>query len=74
MQYLKGTDRTQADLFPQNSDEIINEDNEVRLIDLLVEGIHLTRYKFHLKLSLEGRPPYHLKDLVKLHNLNTCIE
>lgn len=67
MQYVKGTDRTQAVLFPQSLDEIIAPDNEVRIIDLFVESIDLSQFSFHLKLSQEGRPPYHPKDLLKLY-------
>jgi transposase len=67
MQYIKGTDRTQAVLFPQSLDEIIDENNEVRIIDLFVESINLTEFTFHLKFSEEGRPPYHPKDLLKLY-------
>jgi len=67
MQYIKGADRTQAVLFPQSLDEIIDADNEVRIIDLFVESIDLTEFKFHLKGSSEGRPPYHPKDLLKLY-------
>ena len=67
MQYIKGTDRTQAVLFPQSLDEIIDQSNEVRIIDLFVESIDLTQFSFHLKLSEEGRPPYHPKDLLKLY-------
>ena len=67
MQYIKGTDRTQAVLFPQSLDEIIDLSNEVRIIDLFVESIDLTQFTFHLKSSEEGRPPYHPKDLLKLY-------
>src|SRR5215207_1567423 len=67
MQYIKGTDRTQAILFPRSLDEIIDTDNEVRLIDLFVDSIDLTEFTFHLKNSAEGRPPYHPKDLLKLY-------
>jgi transposase len=67
MQYIKGTDRTQAVLFSQSLDEIIDESNEVRIIDLFVESIDLTGFSFHLKSSSEGRPPYHPKDLLKLY-------
>src|SRR5678815_3370356 len=67
MQYIKGTDRTQAVLFPQSLDEIIDQSNEVRIIDLFVESIDLTKFSFHLKSSQEGRPPYHPKDLLKLY-------
>lgn len=67
MQYIKGTDRTQAVLFPQSLDEIIDADNEVRIIDLFVDSIDLAQFKFQLKTSSEGRPPYHPKDLLKLY-------
>jgi transposase len=67
MQYIKGTDRTQAVLFPQSLDEIIDEGNEVRIIDLFVESIDLAQFAFHVKSSSEGRPPYHPKDLLKLY-------
>lgn len=67
MQYIKGTDRSQAVLFPRSLDEIIDADNEVRIIDLFVESIDLAQFSFHVKSSLEGRPPYHPKDLLKLY-------
>lgn len=67
MQYIKGTDRTQAVLFPQSLDEIIDEGNEVRIIDLFVESIDLAQFSFQVKSSSEGRPPYHPKDLLKLY-------
>lgn len=46
MQYIKGTDRTQAVLFPQSLDEIVDESNEVRIIDLFVKP------KVHLVIEL----------------------
>ena len=67
MQYIKGTDRTQAVLFPQSLDEIIEPDNEVRIVDLFVESIDLAQFSFHVKSSTEGRPPYHPKHLLKLY-------
>lgn len=67
MQYIKGTDRTQAVLFPQSLDEIIDQSNEVRIIDMFVESIDLAQFSFHIKSSSEGRPPYHPKDLLKLY-------
>lgn len=67
MQYIRGTDRKQAVLFPRSLDEIIDVDNDVRLIDLFVESIDLSQFSFHLKSSTEGRPPYDPKDLLKLY-------
>jgi transposase len=67
MQYITGTNRTQAVLFSQSLDEIIDADNEVRIVDLFVDSIDLTQFTFQLKSATEGRPPYHPKDLLKLY-------
>jgi transposase len=67
MQYIQGTSRSQAVLFPQSLEQIIEGDNEVRLIDLFAESIDLTTFHFQVKQSSEGRPPYHPKDLLKLY-------
>ncbi|MBD0296644.1 MAG: IS1182 family transposase [Bacteroidota bacterium] len=67
MRYITGTNRSQAVLFPQSLEEIIEQDNEVRLIDLFVESLDLSTFQFHLKGSFEGRPAYHPKDLLKLY-------
>ena len=67
MQFIQGKDRTQSILFPQSLDQIIEQDNEVRIIDLFVESIDLSDFKFAIKTSKEGRPAYHPKDLLKLY-------
>jgi transposase len=67
MQYINGTDRSQAVLFVQSLEQIVDADNEVRIIDLFVESIDLVQFKFYIKSSAEGRPPYHPKDLLKLY-------
>lgn len=53
-------------LFPENLDQIIEQENEVRIIDLFVESIKLADFKFTIKTTAEGRPAYHPKDLLKL--------
>src|SRR6476620_2335650 len=65
MQFIEGKNRTQSILFPQSLDQIIEQDNEVRTIDLFVESINLTDFHFAIKTSKEGRPAYHPKDLLK---------
>ena len=52
--------------FPDSLDQIIEQDNEVRIIDLFVESIKLTDFQFVIKTTIEGRPAYHPKDLLKL--------
>ena len=66
MQFIQGKNRTQSILFPKSLDQIIEQDNEVRIIDLFVESINLTNFHFEIKTSKEGRPAYHPKDLLKL--------
>ncbi|HMG83642.1 MAG TPA: IS1182 family transposase [Ferruginibacter sp.] len=66
MQFIQGKDRNQSILFPKSLDQIVEQDNEVRMIDLFVESINLTDFKFIIKTTKEGRPAYHPKDLLKL--------
>jgi transposase len=66
MQYIQGTNRSQAVVFTTCLDDIIEQQNEVRLIDLFVNSINLTDFSFATMLPKEGRPPYHPKSLLKL--------
>ena len=66
MQFIQGKNRTQSILFPESLDQIVDPDNEVRIIDLFVESINLADFQFVIKTSKEGRPAYHPKDLLKL--------
>ncbi len=67
MQFIQGKDRSQSILFPESLDQIVEQENEVRIIDLFVESINLSDFKFEIKTSKEGRPAYHPKDLLKLY-------
>jgi transposase len=67
MQFIQGKNRTQSILFPKSLDQLVEQDNEVRMIDLFVESINLTDFKFVIKTTREGRPAYHPKDLLKLY-------
>jgi len=66
MQYIQGNNRKQAVLFNERLDQIIEENNEVRLIELFVESIKVEDFHFNISLHSEGRPPYNPKDLLKL--------
>ena len=67
MQYIQGTNRIQAVLFSESLDQIISANNEVRLIDVFVQGITMEEYGFVSKQNTEGRPAYNPKDLLKLY-------
>src|SRR5215203_7398275 len=66
MQFIEGKNRNQSILFPQSLDQLISADNEVRVIDLFVESINLEDFHFKIKVTKEGRPAYHPKDLLKI--------
>ena len=65
-QYIQGTNRNQAVLFSENLDQIVDADNEVRLIDVFVESIKMEEYHFEMQHNSEVRPAYNPKDLLKL--------
>ncbi len=67
MIYIQGKNRKQSIIFPETLDQVIDQDNEVRFIDLFVESINIADFEFKTKtVTTEGRPPYHPKDLLKL--------
>ena len=59
MQFIQGKNREQSILFPQSLDQIIEQDNKVRIIDIFVESINPEDFKFVIKTTKEGRPAYH---------------
>lgn len=63
MQYI---DRELSVLFPQGLNQIMPADNDVRFIYLFAESINIADFKFVTKQSIEGRPAYTPKDLLKL--------
>ncbi len=67
MQYIIGRQREQLILFSTTLDDIIDQDNEVRFIDLFVESIDLGKMGFKVFHTENGRPAYHPKDLLKLY-------
>ena len=66
MKFIKGNDRTQTHLFPVSLDQSIDQNNEVRLIDLFVESLDMGSYGFKSEFKENGRPAYHPTDLLKL--------
>ncbi len=54
MQFIQGNNRTQSILFPESLDQIVDQDNEVRIIDLFVDSINVSDFKFVIKTTLEG--------------------
>ncbi len=78
MQYIEGKNRTQSILFPESLDQIIDQNNEVRIIDLFVESINPANFKFIIKTSIEGRPSYVIVGLMftalNLHRIMNIVD
>lgn len=66
MKYQQGHDREQLHIFPVSMEAAISADNEVRMIELFVEGLDMEELGFKLNHTEHGRPAYHPKDLLKL--------
>ena len=68
MGYITGFDRDQTVLFPATLEESIDENNPVRLVDLFIKGLDLTKLGFKKMVKSEdGRPGYDPADLLKLY-------
>ena len=68
MDYVTGTDRGEALLFPEAFDDYLTPDNPVRFIDAFVEQLDLATLGFkNARLNDTGRPPYHPGDLLRLY-------
>jgi transposase len=66
--HIKGQSRNQATLFPERLDELISEDNPVRVIDAFVDALDLLALGFgKVESQATGRPPYDPGDLLKLY-------
>ena len=61
-------DQDQATLLPERLDDLIGDDNAVRLIDAFVDSLDLKALGFaRIETKGTGRPTYHPGDLLKLY-------
>jgi transposase len=68
MWYIKGSDRYQINLLPDCIDDLIGQDNPVRVIDAFVDSLDMEDEGFQRSIpNLTGRPPYDPRDLLKLY-------
>jgi hypothetical protein len=66
--FVDGLDRGQTTLFPECSEDWIDEDNPVRVIDAFVASIDLGELGFDSVVrEATGRPAYHPSVLLKLY-------
>lgn len=69
MRYVQGKiDRQQLNILPIAFDDLINEDNSVRVIDAFVEILDIKSLGFkYSETKATGRMPYNPKDMLKLY-------
>mgnify|MGYP002635873178 CR=1 FL=1 len=67
MKFIAGQNRHQVSIFPISLDASIGQDNEVRMIDLFVDSLEISKMGFRIDFVENGRPAYHPKDLLKLY-------
>ncbi|MDO9256595.1 MAG: IS1182 family transposase [Bacteroidales bacterium] len=67
MKFITGQDRNQIPLFASSIEAAIDQDNEVRLIDMFVDSIKLADFGFKFEFMENGRPAYHPSVLLKLY-------
>lgn len=67
MKFITGKNRFQIPLFVASLDEAIDQDHEIRLIDLFVDSLKLSEFGFKMDFIENGRPAYHTADLLKLY-------
>lgn len=65
--FIEGEARTQATLLPERLDDYITKDNPVRVIDVFIDGINLSRMGFRTCPAATGRPAYHPATMLKLY-------
>ena len=63
--FIIGKDRNQTEFFCL--EQVINQSNIVRIIDLFVDGLSLKDMGFKTEFIENGRPAYHPSDLLKLY-------
>lgn len=67
MAYLTGEDRYQSSFIPRSLDELISENNPVRVIDAYIDSINLERVGFIAYSAFKpGQKPYRRQDLLKI--------
>lgn len=65
--FIEGENRAQSTLLPDLLDDYIAEDNPVRVIDVFVDELDLTKLGFKTEAAETGRPGYHPGTMLKLY-------
>jgi transposase len=64
--FIEGACRTQATFFPEQLDDYLTEENEIRVIDYFIDSLDLQNLGFKTVSANTGRPAYHPSTMLKL--------
>jgi transposase len=65
--FIVGDSRTQVTFLPERLEDYIAEENAVRVVDVFIDGLDLSRMGFKIVPALKGRPAYHPAIMLKLY-------
>jgi transposase len=66
--FIEGADRSQSTMLPGRLDDYVDEDNQVRVVDVFVDQLDLAGLGFErVQPAATGRPAYHPGVLIKLY-------
>jgi transposase len=66
--FVEGEDRNQGTLLPSHLDDFVSEDNPIRVVDVFVDQLDLSKLGFAgVNPLATGRPAYHPADLLKIY-------
>jgi len=66
--FIEGADRGQSTMLPELLDDYVDEDNQVRVVDVFVDQLDLASLGFAcVQPAATGRPAYHPSVLLKLY-------
>lgn len=66
--FIEGVDRGQSTLLPESLDDYVDENNQVRVVDVFVDQLNLGGLGFErVRPAATGRPAYHPSVLLKLY-------
>jgi transposase len=68
MRFIEGEDRRQATLLPDSLEDYVTEDNPVRVVEVLIDGLDLEALGFSgVVPEVTGWPAYHPATLLKIY-------
>jgi transposase len=65
--FVEGENRMQSTLFPEQLDDYISEDNPVRVIDVFVDEMDLSKMGFKMIPAQISRPSYHPSTMLRIY-------